>query len=249
METLLLNSLLIVVGLVAGVVGGIVGGGGMLTIPLLFFLGLDSATVIGTASVASLTSFISAAYIFVKSGKVKWKTAKIFMVLVVPASIIGSYLVLITSNELLKTYIAMVMLLCLPLVLKSGSLGLRSRVVSSRKRRIGLFLYFLAMINATVVPAGAAIVCALILIGFLGFEIVDAHATSMPARILALSISCSVLLYNDNVNIPFALVLGVSTFIGGLFGAELAVSKGSKWVKTVFVAVVVLSVIKMFFEL
>jgi len=106
----------------------------------------------------------------------------------------------------------------------------------------------MAMINATVVPAGAALVTAVLLIGFMGMQIIEAHATSLPARVVLLFIACVIFFLNDKVLVPYALALGASCFVGGILGARIAIEKGNKWVRTAFVFVVLAAALKMIFE-
>jgi uncharacterized membrane protein YfcA len=241
--------LLVVVGIVAGVMGGIIVGGGLLTMPLLFFLDLDASLVIGTSSVASLTTCLSATGVFARGDKIKWKTSAQFTALAIPASLIGSWLVLVSKPEDLKKYVAIVILLCVPLLFKDEKFGLERKEVSKAKYAFGMVLYFIAMINATVVPAGAALVTAILLIGFMGMKIIEAHATSLPAWVVLLSIACTVFFLNDKVLLPYALVLGAACFVGGILGARIAMKMGNKWVRTAFVFVVLTAAFKMIFEL
>ncbi|MEA3357854.1 MAG: sulfite exporter TauE/SafE family protein, partial [Thermodesulfobacteriota bacterium] len=82
-----------------------------------------------------------------------------------------------------------------------------------------------------------------------GNDFLKAVANSKSANIILLFPSSLIFLIKDYVNWPFALPLMISTVIGSYFGAKLAIKKGSKLVRILFIGLVIIMGIKLLFEI
>ena len=82
---------------------------------------------------------------------------------------------------------------------------------------------------------------------FFGFTIIESNATDMIPWLLMSILTLVIFIMNGLVNFKLGIPLVIGMFIGGYIGAHMAVKKGDKWIKTIFIFIVVISAIKILF--
>lgn len=83
----------LIIGFLAGFAGGLgVGGGGILLLYLTAFAGTDQLAAQGINLVFFLPVAVSALFLHIKNGFVKWKTAVFAVLFGIPGVFIGSFL-------------------------------------------------------------------------------------------------------------------------------------------------------------
>ena len=109
----LLSLLLIfVVGLIASFMGNFAGGGGgLLSIPLLIFVGLPPSMAVATNKFGALGVCLSAAYKFSKTKQINFKTAIPFVVISIIGAVIGANILIKTNQAMLTTIIGIIILI------------------------------------------------------------------------------------------------------------------------------------------
>ncbi len=103
-------SLLFAVGVISGYLNVLAGGGSVLTLPVLIFLGLDSALANGTNRVAILIQNIVSASEFQRSRGYPIRTVLTYSLWTLPGAIAGAFYATSVSNELFQTILGFVIL-------------------------------------------------------------------------------------------------------------------------------------------
>ena len=104
-------------GFVASFMGVIVGGGGLITLPLMLFMGIPVHTAIASNRMGSLGLFASGAYKFQKGGVVNKKIAYTLIPIGLVGSFLGANLLLAVSEELVKKILGLFLILVILLVM------------------------------------------------------------------------------------------------------------------------------------
>ena len=232
------------VGIFAGFIGAMVGSGGLITIPFLIFLGLPAHMAIATHKFGAVGLKIGALTKFRKTDKIKWEYILPFSIIGVISAFAGAKLLLWIDKDLLSNLVIVLLLAVLPIVFLKKEVGTIFQKKSKLHEGVGYVLFFLAMVFSAFFGGGAATFIIYILMMFFGFTIIQSSATAMlPALILNI-IALVIFAYHGIVDyqVGFALFLGM--MLGGRLGAITAIKKGNKWVKVIFVLVVIALIIK-----
>jgi uncharacterized protein len=235
--------LVAVVGIVSGFVGAVAGGGGLISIPLLIFLGVPPQITLATNKFGGLGMSAGAIVKFFKEKKIVWKYAIILSIVGILASFIGSRILLSTKGTSLNLLIGLLMLLAVPIMLMKKSFGSRMRQTSNRSKWIGYTLYFAISIVASFFGGIGSLLIATVVL-FVGLPMIEANATDLVGYTI-MSIS-AVIIYavNGIIDYKIGIILMIGMMLGGYFGAHIAIKKGNTWVKVVFAVVVVASAVK-----
>lgn len=238
-------------GFFGALVDAIVGGGGLITVPALFAVGLPPHTVLGTNKFASSMGTISSSYHYYKSGNVNLKILKFLL----PFSLIGSALgvsaVLETQPDFLRvTVIFMVLIIGLYTLLKK-KLGMDDHY-SGYTRKMIAYAIVLALVvgfyDGFFGPGtGSFIIFGLI--GIFGFDFKKASANAKLMNFTSNISALFLFLVNGEVMFKYGIPMAISMAIGARVGTHLAVTKGAKFIKPVFVIVSFLLVMKMGYDL
>lgn len=103
-------GLLFAVGVISGYLNVLAGGGSVLTLPVLIFLGLDSALANGTNRVAILVQNVASASEFQRSRGYPIGTVLTYSLWTLPGAVAGALYATSVSNELFQTILGFVIL-------------------------------------------------------------------------------------------------------------------------------------------
>lgn len=235
------------IGVVAGFIGAIAGGGGLISIPLLIFLGLPPQIAIATNKFAGIGLSLGATYKFAKSKKIIWKYVLPFSIIALIGGILGANILVNINKGLLSKTVGIVLLIFLPVIFLKKDMGVKHRKTSDIRKTIGYIFYFASAIYGGFFGGGAFILIAYTLMYFFGFKIIQANATDIIPWLI-LSISASIIfIIHGIIDFHIGIVLFIGMIFGGYLGAHTAIKKGDKWVKTIFAVIVIISAIKILF--
>lgn len=229
------------VGVAASVIGTMVGGGSLLSIPLLIFLGLPPQVAIATDRFAALGGAATALCKFSLSNKIVWRFVPVLAATSLAGSLIGARLLVDAETQLLRFVVGILLIALVPFLFLKHDFGITRRGVTKQRIAIGHALYFLVQVLAGFFHAGTGTMIYFILMAFFGVTIIEVAATQMlPFIVLAVS-SSIVFAAAELIDYSLGFVLMAGTAVGGYLGAHIAVRNGERWVRRVFVVVVLIS--------
>jgi len=239
--------LVFLIGILGSFVGSMVGSGGLLIIPFLMFVGLPVQIAVATNKFASLGLSSGAFISYFRAKRIQWEYVVPFILIGIVSGYLGANILINIDTEFLTKSVGFIILLFLPFIFFKKNIGIKKTKITKVRKSIGYVFYFLAMIWGAFFGGGGGTLVFYILMMFFGFTIIDASATNkIPWFLMSLF---AVILYamNGLINLLYGVFLIAGTFIGGYLGARTAVKKGDRWVKTLFVIIVVASAVKLIF--
>ncbi len=238
-------------GFFGALVDAIVGGGGLITIPALLSVGLPTHLALGTNKFASSFGTISAAYHYYKSGEVEFSILKFLIPLSLVGSAFGVLAVLAIDPSFLKGFIIVMVLVIGLYTLLKKNLGLinhgyevtRKKIKQAMGLSLGLGFYdgFFGPGTGSFLIFG--------MIHIFGFDFRKASANSKFLNFASNVTSLVLFLVNGKIMFSYGIPMAISMIIGGKVGTHLAVTKGAKFIKPVFVLVSFGLVLKLSFDL
>lgn len=233
------------VGVFGSFIGAMVGSGGLISIPLLIFLGLPPQVAIATHKFGSAGLKIGAATKFWKTNQIQWSYFVPFSILGFVAALAGAQILLTIGKDLLSHIVALLLLTVLPIIFLKKDAGIVHHTTSALKCAFGYLFYFLAQVFGAFFGGGAATIVFYVLMTFFGLTIVEASATTMLPSLIMTVAALVIFGLNGILNYESGVTIFFGMLVGGWLGAHTAVKKGNAWVKALLAVIVVISAIKL----
>ena len=238
--------LLVLVGLIAGILNILAGGGSLLTLPVLIFLGLPSATANGTNRIAIFCQNIFAIRGFRSRGVFPIRLALLCTAPALIGSYFGASLAINIDDELFKRILGLIMIGVMIFTALDPVKKLQNAEKSlTLGRKLFLMTAFFGVgVYGGFVQAGVGfiVIAALLL---LGLDLVRINAVKVIVIFAFTIVALAVFIWHGQVDYGLGLALAAGNSVGGVIGTRLAVNKGHDWLKKVVTATVLVFALKL----
>lgn len=244
----MLMLVLFLTGLLAGTVDAIAGGGGLITIPVLLSIGLPPHVAFGTNKLQGVIGTSMAARRFWKEGWISLRGIYrgVFAGLVGAAS--GAIANQMLDGTVLKHIVPALLMLIFLYTMFSPRLG--DNDIAPRMNGWLFYLLFgfvLGFYDGFFGPGtGAFWVFALMF--FLGFNLVKATAYTKVFNLNSSLIALVCFAVGSNIDYRVGLCMAAGQVIGGWLGASLAINKGVRLIRPLFLTMVFLTIASMIYR-
>ncbi len=231
----------------AALIDSIAGGGGMISLPAFMAIGLPPHIALGTNKLSASIGTLASSLNFLRSNKIIIPLVIRFA----PLSLLGAIFGVKTALLIPPNYfqpISFFLLICVfiyTLVNKNLGESYAYQGIHSANIRWGyIFALTIGFYDGFLGPGtGSFLIFMLIKIFHLDF----AHATATTKFINLASniISAALYFYAGKLNLPLGLIMAVIMIVGSFVGSSLAIYKGSKFIKPVFLIVTIALIGKM----
>jgi uncharacterized protein len=232
----------------AGFVDAIVGGGGLIQLPSLLaaYPGISPPVLLGTNKLGSICGTTGAVLRYMRVVRVPWRILMPAIGVAFLAALAGASLVSAVSPALFRPLVPVMLTAVLAYVLWNKDLGARhSPLVFSRRRAC---LALAAIVGIGIYDGffgpGTGSFLMLLFIRFYGFDFLHASAA---ARTINVATNAGALLLfgiHGEVHWILGIALGACNATGSVLGAHTALKHGSKFVRVVFIAIVIALIAK-----
>lgn len=235
--------LLMLAALLAGFIDAIVGGGGLITVPALMIAlptGTSLPTLLGTNKVVACTGTTMAAGEFLRSGTLSWRE----MVGPVVASAFGAsggvWLTYRVHGDFLRPVMLGLLVAMLAFTLLKSDLGHihAPRFGLSHQRGLANCLAMILGFYDGFFGPGTGSLLIFLFVAVLGFDFLRASALAKSVNWASNLTAMGLFLWQGSWIPSVALSMAVANGVGGYVGARVALSKGSRWVRGLFIGVV-----------
>ncbi len=233
-------------GIAGGFLGGIIGGAGIISIPVMIFLGLSADTAIATNALTGLGIAASTLPLYHRAGMVRWKTGFKLAPVALLGGFLGASALVRVDASTLTVLVGILLLLMIPVVLNSHK-GLKSVHEDGHRIALGYLIYLLVMIYSGFLGAGGAVFAMYALVYFFGMTYIQAKATLTVTMVFLVTMTLAIFLAHGLVDFKLGIPLTMGMFIGAGIGAKTAIKEGNAWVRTVFIIVALASAAKLLF--
>ncbi len=244
MPDIVLIPLLFLAGLVAGVINVLSGGGSMLTLPLLIFAGLDSATANGTNRLGILTQSLAGIVGFQqKQVEHDYVHSLKLSLITLPGALLGAYAAIEMSEEGFRYVLVGVLLfstasLFIPLPKHSeDSPPNRAWLLYPAMFGIGFYGGFIQI--------GVGFLFMAVLYNLLHIRLVYVNVHKVVIILIYTLPALAVFWWNDNIHWGFAITLAVGSALGGWLAARWSLRGGDQWIRWLTAVIVTLMSIKL----
>ncbi len=239
------------VGLLAGFINVIVGSGSSVVVPFLIFLGLPPIVAVGTNRFAMLFNNLTGAVRYHIKEYLHPRIALTAAAFAALGAVLGAYLLLGTPAAFLKQIIAGVLFVeVVALLFNTKRMGLGRRVAPFLRHHyiVACIFGFVAGIYGGFLGMAITSLLMFFLVALFGLSFIESAAA---AKVIAFALSTTasvVFIMSGKVQIGVAITLTVSTILGAYFGVNSAIKIGDARIRTLFIAVLLISAFLLVFD-
>jgi len=227
------------VGLIAGSVDAIAGGGGILTVPALLSFGFPAPLALGTNKFQSTFGSVSAVWHYSRGGLIDPRACRVGVSATLIGAFLGAWSVQHLNPLLLQAVIPWLLVGIVVYTALRPNIGQKDH-----PPRIGARPYFvvfgliLGFYDGFLGP-GTGSFWTISMVALLGFNFLKATATTKVMNATSNVASLALFALGGMVNLKAGLAMGAGQLVGSRLGAHLAMTRGARFVRPIFLTMVV----------
>lgn len=229
---------LFLTGLIAGTVDAIAGGGGLISVPMLFFVGLPPHLVFGTNKLQGALGNLMATRRFWRAGLIASREVRLGVFTGLLGAICGATGNQLLSPDLLKMIAPIMLCAIFIYTLFTPRLGHQDMHARMTSRLFYLSFGFLIAFYDGFFGPGSGSFWVFSLMFCLGYNLIKATAYTKLFNLNSSVIAVVCFALGGNIDYRVAIVMGAGQIIGGQLGAILAIKKGAVLVRPLFLTMV-----------
>lgn len=238
----------------AGLIDSIAGGGGLIQLPALLAIFPTAPTVymLGTNKLASSCGTALATARFAKSVEMRWRKILPMAVAALIMGVVGALIAINVPNHWLRPLVIVLMAFVLIYTFFNGKVGdteHESPYTPKQQRLYGLLAAGAIGLYDGFFGPGTGNFLILTLIFIYGLDFLHASASGKIIN-LATNIGALILFFKaGTIYVTLALTMAIFNMAGAYFGVKLAVLKGSKFIRVLYMVIVLALLIKQVLDL
>lgn len=239
---------LLLTGLTAGLVDTIAGGGGLITLPVLLGVCPDPILALGTNKLQSTFGSSSATFHFARAGAINYREVWRSCLLAFVGSLLGSLLVQQMNPGRLRQIVPVLLLAVAMIVWLRPRLG--EQDIHSRMSRLTFDLtlaFGIGMYDGFIGPGTGTFLAMAFMLG-LGFNLARATANTKALNWASNVASLLMFLHAGKIWFAAGLIMGAGQWFGAQAGSKLVMTRGTRFIRPVFLTMVCLIALKMIYE-
>jgi uncharacterized protein len=243
-----LFPVLFLTGFAAGTIDAIAGGGGLITVPVLLGLGIPPHIALGTNKLQSVFGTAMATYSYHKQGWLNTQGLLRGLIYSFIGAVIGAIASQFTEGDILKKVIPVILLLVLLYTIFTPKLGMVDNNAKMNKNLFyAIFGSLLGFYDGFLGP-GTGSFWVFVLVYFLGQNLVKATAYTKAFNLNTNITALICFALGNNIDYKIGLCMAAGQIIGGKWGAHLAIKKGVRLIRPIFITVVTLTIATLIYK-
>lgn len=233
--------MLFVFAIFAGFIDSIAGGGGLISIPALFWAGLTPIEVIGTSKLQSTAGSGMASYRYAKQGFINFEFILPALIIGVFSSMVGAFIVQSLDPAILEKFIPILLILISIYFLFSRKMKPATQEqlgeYSEKNRIISYGLASVIGIYDGIFGPGTGSFMTIGFVALSNFAVLQATAHTKILN-FATNVGALILfIVKGHIVYSAGLAMACGQLIGGYAGSNLAISKGTRIIRPLLVIV------------
>ena len=232
-------------GLLAGFVDSIAGGGGLISLPVLLSVGLPPQLALGTNKLQGSFGTLSAALNYIRKGEADLKSSLPGIVFTLIGALTGAWSIQRLDPGFIKNIIPVLLLVVFVYTLFSKDLGMKNRHALMGTN--GFFCIFglgLGFYDGFFGPGTGSFWTAAFLV-VLGLNMTKAAGYTRIMNFTSNVVALATFIVGGNVIYSAGICMALGQIIGARIGSGLAIKKGARFIRPVFLSVVFLTIARL----
>jgi uncharacterized membrane protein YfcA len=247
-ESFWFYPILFITGLSAGLVDSIAGGGGLITLPVLLGLGFPPQVALGTNKFQASFGSFTASYHYVRNNVVSIHDAVPGILFTLLGAALGTWVIQQIDDHILASVIPLALLAIAVYTFFTPSLG----QADSRQKISRMIFYILAGVGLGFYDGffgpGVGSFWAIAFVAGLGFNLTRATGYTKVMNFTSNVVSFVVFLAGGFVMFIPGAVMAAGQILGARIGAGLVIRNGARFIRPVFITIVILTTLKLLYN-
>ena len=238
-----LSTLLILtsVAFLAGIIDAIAGGGGLITVPVLLFSGVEPAQALATNKLQGCAGTLSASYHFIKRRKVNLKALRPAIIMTAIGSVLGTILVAYLDSSLLLKAVPIILILVAVFFLFLNKLQpLISSKVQLTSFAFAVIIGSLFGFYDGLIGPGTGAFFTTAYLCFTGVNLITATANTKVLNATSNLASLFIFAFTGHVLWGLGLCMAAGQWLGAQIGSRLVVTKGNLLIRPMVITMCLL---------
>ena len=232
----------------AGLVDSIAGGGGIITLPVFLSLGYPPHLALGTNKFQSSFGSFTASYYYIKKDIVILKACINGIIFTFIGSAIGTWTVQQVSSDVLKYIIPFLLIAIIIYSFVKTNLGEHDFQARMNENIFYLFAGIgLGFYDGFFGPGVGSFWAIAFVIG-LGYNLKKATGYTKVMNFTSNIVSLFIFVLGGYVVFTTGIVMAVGQISGSKLGAGLVIKKGVKFIRPIFITIVILTTLKIIYD-
>jgi uncharacterized membrane protein YfcA len=239
---------LFLTGLLAGFVDSIAGGGGLITLPVLLSLGIPPQFALGTNKIQATCGSSSAALHYTRAKVVSFRACTTGIIFAIVGGAAGTVLVQHLDPSFLKRVIPVVLLAIAAYVFFKPQLGasdVHPRLTAKVFYPVAGFV--LGFYDGAFGPGTGTFWTMAFMLG-LGFNLIKATGYTKVMNAASNLSSLAFFAWAGQIYYAAGITMGAGQFIGARLGSHMVVTRGTQFIRPVFLLMVLAVTLKLLYD-
>ena len=244
----ILYPLLLLTGFTAGLIDSIAGGGGLVTLPVLLGVGFSPHLSLGTNKFQSSFGSFTAAFFYVRKGGVLLKQALPGIIYTFLGAALGVFSVNQIDAKVLNYIIPFLLVAIIIYTFVKPNVG---EIDSHPRMKSNLFYLIFGLsfgFYDGFFGPGTGSFWAAAFVWALGFNLKKATGYTKVMNFTSNIVSFILFLLSGYVVVTAGITMAAGQIFGAKIGSGLVIKKGAKFVRPIFITIVILTTLKLLFD-
>ncbi|PRI10335.1 TSUP family transporter [Leucobacter massiliensis] len=240
--------MLLLAAFAAGWIDAVVGGGGLLQLPALLLVpGITPVQALATNKLASVFGTATSSVTYARTVRPSLRTVLPMAAIALAAAFGGASLAAFLPAAVFKPIIVVALIVVAVITLAKPALGAVTRLKHRGRRHFGIAAVTGAAIGFYdgLLGPGTGTFLVIALVGLLGYDFLRASA---KAKIVNFATNLGALLFFIPLGAvlwPLGLAMGAANVLGSFAGSKMALARGARFVRVIFLVVVAVLIVKL----
>ncbi|MEQ9363497.1 MAG: sulfite exporter TauE/SafE family protein [Leptospirales bacterium] len=248
-ESVLLYCLAFVAGIIAGGINTLAGAGSLITLPVLFLMGLSPHDANATNRLGVIFQSLSGMYGFRKNDSLPARNIHWYVIPSTAGAILGAYVAATIDAGSMRYSILGAMVLVLGLLFLEPKRWLRERSEGGQayRRPLALFILFAIGFYGGFVQAGVGVLLLAGLVLGCGRNLIEANALKLWIVLIATIPALALFLYYDQIRFGPGLTLAAGQLLGAYLAANYASRspRANVWIRRLLIVITVAAIARL----
>jgi hypothetical protein len=240
---------LVLVYFVVSVVSVVTGGGSLVQVPALIALGMMPRTAVATNMFAVTWMTVSATARFGRAGQIGGRFVVPLVAITAVTSTLGAGLTVVLPERLVRGIVAASMLAMIVFLAVSPRFGAEAHAPSRVRLAVGFLAVAVLGVYGGLFSGGYTTLLTFTCIAALGMPLMQTIGTTKLVNLVSCAVASGVFVVAGLVDYRVAVPASLASFVGGWAGAHLALRRGERFVRAMFLVTVAAMAVKMVVDL
>lgn len=235
----------------AGFIDSVAGGGGLISLPAYFFVGLPPHTAIGCNKFSAACGTTLSAARFFKHGAVDWQVAAVSALFSFAFSYVGTLLALAIPQDSLKTALVIILPIVAVFLLFKRNFGNENTASDMPKRKALLLACCAGSVIGFydgLIGPGTGTIAIIVFSAWMHYDLKTASGNAKLLNLASNYASLIAVIAGGKVDYSIAVPAALFGILGNYIGAGFAIKKGAAFIRPLMIAVIILLFGKLFYD-